>query len=904
MTGRHDATDVHDLGRPEDPGLEPGTVLGPYRVDGRLGAGGMGVVYRATDTRLQRTVAIKFVSTTQLDADGRARFKREAQLASALNHPNVLTVYDVGEHAGRDYLVTEVVEDGTLEDWMRRHERRDWRSAVELLAGVADGLAEAHAAGILHRDIKPSNVLVSRSGHAKLADFGLAKRTDDAHGSAHGTAAGVAIGTVAYMSPEQATGQPVDARSDIFSFGMLIYEILAGHPAFPGRTDLEVMRAILDSTPQPLPNDIPNALRDVVEKMLEKKPAERYQSMRDVAVDLRRVLRKTTSAAPAAVLPATRVGPMVRWSAIAAALLLVAAVAAWYASRPAEQATPRIAVLPFVDLNHEANNQLLVDGLHEEILTALTDRGGNAVQVIPRTTMMLYRDGAKPSSSVASELHATHVLESTVRRAGDEVRLTLRLIDARTDRSIWDKAYTRSTQVSALQLQSEVAGDVAAQLSAQLGGERVASKLSSNPDAAEAFVRAILMQSDLTGANRVDAWRGVDALLTQAIEQDRSFVRAYLARATVRRRLFSDGYDLTERPLDLAHDDLTAARRLAPGDPLVLAAEADMAIFERDLPYANRLVADAEAAGLGGPQLLLLKANVSGDTQEGIAAASSLADLDPGSVDLSVRRWFSLVTARKPFEAVRLLDETKARTPGAGLLIDVLRAATVFSFTGNFEPLAPFTKREIVFAGDPKSDPDDSLHITFERMILRREYRQARDLLDEFGGGSIREPLVSWFYAGPIGRQPIADPRGWADLLLGDRDAAHEDGRKLLGFVDSTVITRWNDWYLAALRSDAQLFMERPGEAAETARTMLELSNKADASGRRAAEWLGARVLAWAGKQDAAVELLTQLATDVPGLPPADIARQPYYTTPLRGNARFDALVQRLDAEMAATELH
>ena len=900
MTGRHDATDVHALGRPEDPGLEPGTLLGPYRVDGRLGAGGMGVVYRATDTRLQRSVAIKFVSA-QLDADGRARFKREAQLASALNHPNILTVYDVGEHAGRDYLVTEVVEDGTLEDWMRRHERRDWRGAVELLAGVADGLAEAHAAGILHRDIKPSNVLVSRAGHAKLADFGLAKRTDDGQRSALETAAGVTLGTVAYMSPEQATGQPVDERSDIFSFGMLAYEILAGHSAFPGRTDLEVMRAILDSTPQPLPSDLPDALRDVVEKMLEKKPAERYQSMRDVAVDLRRVLRKTTSAALAVPHSPARSGSRLRWSVASAALLLVAAVAAWYAWPRAQSAMPRIAVLPFVDLNHETNNQLLVDGLHEEILTALTDRGGNAVQVIPRTTMMLYRDGTKPLSEVASELHATHVLESTVRRDGDSVRLTLRLVDARTERPVWDKTYTRSTQVSALILQSEVAGDVAAQLSAQLaGGERVASKLSSDPEAAEAFVRGTLMQANLIGSNRVEAWREVEALFTRAIERDPAFVRAYLARAVVRQRLFGDGYVLSERPLELAREDLAAAQRLAARDPSVLAAEADLAIFEGDLPRAKRLVADAEAAGLSGPRLLELKANASGNAQEGIDATLSLLDLDPGNVGLAGQLWLGLLALRRPVEAVRVLDDAKARTPAAAGLTDTLRAVTIFSFTGNLEVLAPYSKREIVFNGQRDQDPDDALRIVFQRMILRGEYAQARALVDEFGRDSIRVSLISSFYAGGIGRQPTADLRGWADLLLGDREAAREDGRKVLAFVDGTTSTRWNAWYLAALRADAQLFMERPDDAAETARAMLKST---DPSRLLAARFLAAPVLAWAGQLDDAVDLLTRLGTDIPGLAPADIARQPLYTTPLSGNARFAALVQRLEAQMAATDL-
>ncbi len=235
----------------------------------------------------------------------------------------------------------------------------------------------------------------------------------------------------------------------------------------------------------------------------------------------------------------------------------------------------------------------------------------------------------------------------------------------------------------------------------------------------------------------------------------------------------------------------------------------------------------------------------------------------------------------------------------------MLRANTIFSFTGDLGPLAPFSKRESVFARrDAQFDPDDALRIMFERLVLRGEYAEARDLIDEFGRDSIRVSLISYFHVGGIGRQPTADFRGWADLLLGDRDAAREDGRKLLAIVDGTAVTRWNAWFFAALRADAQLFMGRPDEAAETARTMLDLTKNTWTGAVLCGELLAGRVLAWAGKQDAAVDLLTRLATDVPGLPPADIARQPYYTTPLRANARSAALVQRLEAEMAATDLH
>jgi hypothetical protein len=223
----------------------------------------------------------------------------------------------------------------------------------------------------------------------------------------------------------------------------------------------------------------------------------------------------------------------------------------------------------------------------------------------------------------------------------------------------------------------------------------------------------------------------------------------------------------------------------------------------------------------------------------------------------------------------------------------------MFSFTGDLEPLAPYSKREIVFNGQQADqDPDDALRIVYERMILRGEYAQARGLLDEFHRDSIRGSLIGPFYAGGIGHQPTADLRGWVDLLLGDREAAREDGRKVLDFIEHTTSTRWNAWFLALLRADAQLFMERPDDAAESARAILDSGLTPAQLG--AAQLLAAPVLAWAGKRDDAVELLTRLATVVPGMPPADIARQPLYTTPLRGNARFAELVQQLEAEMTA----
>ncbi|HYV61484.1 MAG TPA: protein kinase, partial [Bryobacteraceae bacterium] len=322
----------------DDPGQKPlasGTQIGSYRIEAQLGEGGMGTVYRALDTKLNRPVAVKVLSDELADAAARRRFQREAQMASSLNHPHILTVHDTGEFEGRQYIVTEFVDGGTLKDWAQR-EKPGWRQIVDLITGVADGLAAAHVAGILHRDIKPANILVAKNGYAKLADFGLAKLYEpstpsDATQTIGETRPGVIVGSVAYMSPEQASGKPLDARSDIFSFGIVLYELLVGRRPFSGRSDLEVLQTIIHGSFPPLPEDLPMGVRSIVEKALENDPAERYQTMRDMVVDLRRLVRqKTDSSAARAVPTVTRRSWL--WGG-AAALVPVAGAAIWLLRR-------------------------------------------------------------------------------------------------------------------------------------------------------------------------------------------------------------------------------------------------------------------------------------------------------------------------------------------------------------------------------------------------------------------------------------------------------------------------------------------------------------------------------------------------------------------------------------------
>ena len=338
-------------------------------------------------------------------------------MASSLNHPHIVTVHDVGEFEGRQYIVTELVDGGTLNTWTGA-EPRTWQEVIELLKGIGDGLAAAHDASILHRDVKPDNILVTRGGHAKLTDFGLAKMAQGPVGDADTTRSldptrqGVILGTIPYMSPEQAAGKRLDARSDIFSFGVVLYEALTGRRPFTGATDLEVLQTILHGRAQPLGDDVPPAVRTVVEKAIEKEPAERYQSARDLVVDLQRLSRQIGPVV-ATRSGARRLGP---WMA-AAALVVVAVAGAmlWRATTPTPAAAQvrSIAVIPLQNLSGDPDQDVYADGMTEELISTLAQI--HSLRVISRRSVMRYKGTTKSMPEIGRELGADAVIEGSVR---------------------------------------------------------------------------------------------------------------------------------------------------------------------------------------------------------------------------------------------------------------------------------------------------------------------------------------------------------------------------------------------------------------------------------------------------------------------------------------------------------
>ncbi len=650
-----------------------GKVVSHYRILEKLGGGGMGVVYKAEDTKLGRLVALKFLpESLAQDSQALERFKREARTASALNHPNICTIHDIDEFQGKPFIAMELLEGRTLKqrigvgaDLRVRPGEGAHRGAplqtdllLDLAIDIADALEAAHARGVIHRDIKPANIFVTERGEAKVLDFGLAKEVGARRAVPLQTAAtaeelltspGAAVGTVAYMSPEQARGEELDARTDLFSFGAVLYEMATGRQAFGGGTSAVVFNAILERTPVPperLNPSLPAKLEEIIERLLEKDRKMRYQTASDLRADLRRLKRDSESGRSTAVAEAaTPVAALSwfvrrRWFAAVAAVFVAALLGALvYMTlfRAKGERIDSIAILPFASANGDANIEYLSDGITEALI--------NSLSLIPNLTVMSrsaafrYKGKEVDPEAVGRDLKVQAVLAGRIARRGESLVISAELIDARNSRHLWGDQYNR--KVSDIQaVQTEIAGEISEKLRPTFSGEQkklVTKHYTENTEAYQLYLRGRSQLEKWTP----ESWKVSIDYFQQAVAKDPHFALGYAGLAETYRFLGERAKAREAADRALALDDRLGEAHASLA--FIKMGEWDWQGAEREFQRALELNPSNTDAHHFYSHFLM---NV-GRVQESVAHAERGLELDPQSPAMNLHLGWAYLYSRQ-----------------------------------------------------------------------------------------------------------------------------------------------------------------------------------------------------------------------------------------------------------------